>query len=552
MKSKFAFSEIAIVKSISLLVAAMGIVNVMSAVTPSLRDRLKLLEQYSPLSVSHGGHLTSALAGFALLLLAVSLWRRKRIGWILTVTILSISIPTHLIKGLDYEEAVLAAVTLFLLIITRDHFQARSDPPSVRAGLLAVLASLGFTLAYGVTGFFLLDRHFQINFGFWDAIRQTVIMFTAFYDPGLQPITGFGRYFADSIYIVGAITATYALFMLFRPVLARLIPSTDEQTRAWEIVRAHGRSSLARYALLNDKLYFFSPGGSLISYMVQNRVALVLGDPIGSNEDIASAIAAFKSFCAFNDWLPAFYQVMPDFLDIYESLGFDALPLGQEASVDLSKFTLEGSENKPIRNAYNKMLRNGYKVAIQEPPHSPRMLRELRTISDDWLSSRGTKEMGFSLGWFDEEYLNTCPILLVRDGEGFIDAFANIVTEFQSKEAAVDLMRHRSFSEKGIMDFLFVSLFLWARDKGFGSFNLGLSTFSGIGEDSKDPALERTLRFIYENVNRFYNFKGLHAFKDKFHPNWSTRYLVYPSPANLPAVSVSLFRANFRNNSAEG
>ena len=180
-----------------------------------------------------------------------------------------------------------------------------------------------------------------------------------------------------------------------------------------------------------------------------------------------------------------------------------------------------------------------------------RMLRELRTISDDWLSTRGTKEMGFSLGWFDEEYLNTCPILLVRDGEGFIDAFANIVTEFQANEAAVDLMRYRSHSEKGIMDFLFVSLFLWAKEKGFASFNLGLSAFSGIGENPKDPAIERTLRFIYENVNRFYNFKGLHAFKEKFHPTWSPRYLVYPGAVSLPAVSISLLRANFRNSSAE-
>jgi phosphatidylglycerol lysyltransferase len=219
--------------------------------------------------------------------------------------------------------------------------------------------------------------------------------------------------------------------------------------------------------------------------------------------------------------------------------------------VDLSKFTLEGSENKPVRNAHNKMLRNGYKALVQQPPHSARMLRELRAISDDWLSNRGTKEMGFSLGWFDEEYLNTCPILLVRDGEGFIDAFANIVTEFQSKEAAVDLMRHRSFSEKGIMDFLFVSLFQWAKEQGFSLFNLGLSTFSGIGENPKDPALQRTLRFIYENVNRFYNFKGLHAFKEKFHPIWSTRYLVYPGAGSLPAVSISLLRANFRNSSAE-
>jgi phosphatidylglycerol lysyltransferase len=549
---KFKPSETPIIKLISLLTAAMGITNVMSGVTPTLAYRLRLLEEYSPFGVTHGGHLTSALSGFALLLLAISLWRRKRTAWLLTVIILAISIPNHLIKGLDYEEAAFGSVLLILLIITRRHFQARSDPPSVRSGLLAVLASSAFTLAYGVTGFYLLDKHFKVSFGFWDAVRQTVVMFTSFYDPGLQPITGFGKYFGTSIYVVGAVSGAYALFMLFRPVLVRFLPSTDEKARAWEIVRAHGKTSLARYTLLDDKLFFFSPNGSLISYVVENRVALVLGDPIGVDEDMVPAIAAFKDFCKLNDWVPAFYQVMPETLATYKSLGFDALPLGQEASVDLSAFTLEGSENKNVRNGYNKMLRNGYKAVVQEPPHSPRMLRELRVISDDWLAARETKEMGFSLGWFDEEYLNTCPILLVRDAEGFIDAFANIVTEFQSKEAAVDLMRHRSFSEKGIMDFLFVSLFQWAKEKGYTSFNLGLSALAGVGENPKDPVPQRTLNFIYKNVNRFYNFKGLHAFKEKFHPVWSSRYLVYPGIANLPAVSISLLRANFRNSSAEG
>ncbi|MFN8381974.1 MAG: phosphatidylglycerol lysyltransferase domain-containing protein [Anaerolineales bacterium] len=547
MKPKFSVSEITIVKIISLLTAAMGIVNVLSAVTPSLKERLKLLEIYSPLGVSQGGHLTSAIAGFALLILASSLWRRKHVAWILTVAILCLSIPTHLFKGLDYEEASLAAILLIFLIATRGSFQARSDPPSVRAGLFAVLASLGFTLAYGVLGFYLLDRHFQINFGFWAAIRQTIVMFAEFYDPGLEPITGFGKYFADSIYVVGAATGIYALWMLLRPVLARLLPSTDERSRAWKIVRAYGESSLARYTLLDDKLHFFTDGGSLISYVAETRVALALGDPIGPQSDAAPAISAFKDFCAINDWIPAFYQVKPDLLKNYEQLGFDQFPIGHEAIVDLSKFTLEGSENKSLRNSYNKMIRNGYKASVQEPPHSPRMLRELRSISSDWLASRGVKEMGFSLGWFDEEYLNTCPILLVRDAEGFIDAFANIVTEFHANEAAVDLMRHRSYSEKGIMDFLFVSLFQWAKEKNIVAFNLGLSALSGVGEGPNDPPLERALHFMYENIDRFYNFKGLHAFKEKFHPEWSPRYLVFPGAGNLPTVSLSLMRASFRN-----
>ena len=544
MKIKLNLTEENIVHVIAALTAFMGVVNMLSAVTPTLQYRLRLLEKYSPFSISTGGHLTSALAGFALLLLAASLWRRKRVAWILTVTVLSLSIPFHLLKGLDYEEALFSALVLIPLLLTQKHFHARSDAPSIRQGLKILAAALVFTLAYGVMGFYLLDRHYNVHFGFWDAVRQTIVMFTEFYSPGLQPITGFGRYFAGSIYVVGAVTGTYALLMLFRPVLTRRGPSDDDQVRAWEIVRAHGRTYLARYTLLNDKNFFFSPKGSLISYVVENRVALSLGDPIGPPEDAADAISAFQSFCSPNDWMPAFYQVMPNYLPIYKAAGFDALTLGQEAIVDLAQFTLDGGENKSLRNSYNKMVRLGYRADVVQPPFSPRMLRELASISDEWLSSRGAVEMRFSLGWFDAAYLNTCPILLVRDREGFIEAFTNIVTEFQSAEVTVDLMRHREHTEAGLMDFLFVSLFQWAKSQNYATFNLGLSALSGVGEHSDDPAIERALNYIYRNVNRFYNFRGLHAFKEKFHPVWSPRYLVYPNPASLPAVSVSLLRAN--------
>ncbi len=544
MKHRFVISEENLVHLVALLTAVMGVINVFSAVMPSMRYRLHLLEQYSPFSVTTGGHLTSALAGFALLLLSVSLWRRKRAGWILTLVILVISIVAHLIKGLDYEEATLAALLAGLLIYLNPYFHAHSDIPSIRQGLQTLLASLAFTLLYGVIGFYLLDRHFNVNFGFWAAIRQTIVMFTQFYDPGLQPITGFGRYFADSIYMVGIATFGYALVMLLRPVLNRRMPSEEERSHAWEIVRAHGQTALARYAVLDDKKFFFDARGVLISYVVENRVALVLGDPIGPAETIPSVLASFKSFCASNDWVPAFYQVMPTYLKEYKSAGFENLLLGQEAIVDISSFTLDGSENKTLRNGYNKLVRNGYHYDVVQPPFSARMLRELNAISDEWLSSRGSSEMKFSLGWFDEAYLNTCPVLLVRDREGFIEAFANIVTEFQNNEAAIDLMRHRAYVESGLMDFLFVSLFKWAKEQNYASFNLGLSALSGVGEHSDDPSIERALHYIYKSMTRFYNFRGLHAFKEKFHPAWSPRYLIYPGPASLPAISISLLNAN--------
>jgi phosphatidylglycerol lysyltransferase len=58
----------------------MGVINVVSAITPTLADRMRLAMRFSPLAVRHGGRLTVALAGFALLLLARALWRRKRVA----------------------------------------------------------------------------------------------------------------------------------------------------------------------------------------------------------------------------------------------------------------------------------------------------------------------------------------------------------------------------------------------------------------------------------------------------------------------------------------
>jgi phosphatidylglycerol lysyltransferase len=95
------------------------------------------------------------------------------------------------------------------------------------------------------------------------------------------------------------------------------------------------------------------------------------------------------------------------------------------------------------------------------------------------------------------------------------------------------------------MDFLFVSLLTWAKEQKYSTFNLGLSALSGVGEHADAAPIERALLYIYKNVNRFYNFRGLHAFKEKFHPIWSPRYLIYPSPASLPTVSVALIRAQY-------
>ena len=538
-------AEIWGVRLVALLTAMMGVVNLLSTVTPSLMSRLKIIESYLPLMVSRGGHLTAALAGFALMSLSFGLWRRKRNAWILTLAVLVVSAVSHIIKGLDYEEALLGIGLAVWLLTLRSHFYARSDAPSVRQGLWAVVTSIGFTLLYGVTGFYLLDRHFSVNFGLGAALRQVVVMFAEFYDPGIQPvpITRFGHFFANSIYLVGALTFAYALFMLLRPVLLRRTSITEECRRAESIVKHYGRTSLARMALFDDKAYYFSSDGSVIAYATHNGVAVALGDPIGPPTDAAQAIAGFKTFCANNDWIPAFYQTQPDYLEIYQATGLKSLNIGSEAIVEVASFTLSGNVNKGLRSAYNRLVKLGYRAVALLPPFSQSQLSEFRAISDTWLTHVHGSEKRFSLGWFDEAYLQSGPVMVVYDPEDRPVAFANVVLEYQRSEISIDLMRYIP-GEHGIMDFMFVSLFEWAAREGYASFDLGLSALSGVGEQPADPNIERALHYIFEHVNQFYNFKGLHAFKSKFHPVWAPRYLIYPNAAALPAIALGLNRAS--------
>lgn len=533
-----------LVRLIALLTAAMGVINLVSATFPALSDRLAVLKQVLPLEVRHGSHLAAALAGFALLLLAEALLRRKQVAWGMTIVILLISSISHLLKGLDYEEASLAFALMIILLVNRHHFHAYSDLPSARRGLFILLAAVGFTLAYGITGFYMLDRHFKVSYDFFAATRQTFVMFTQFYDPGLEPLTGFGRFFGDSIYVVAAGTVFYSLVMLIRPVLVHEPATAQERLRAREVVSAFGHTSLARMALFPDKHYFFSRGGSLFAFVPKGRVALVLGDPIGPAEDLPAALAEFSRFCGKNDWFPVYYQALPEHLEQYQSCGMEVLPIGQEAVVDLTTFTLEGKAGKDFRTVLNKMDRLGFRAQVYRPPLTDALLHELREISDEWLSNMHGREIHFATGWFDEEYLRGTPVVTVSAPDGVITAFANIIPEYQAPEMAVDLMRRRNLVEHGSMDFLFIKMLQWAREEGAQSFSLGLSALSGLAEASENLATERALNYIYENVNRFYNFKGLHAFKEKFSPGWQARYLVHPGLASLPAIGTALMRAN--------
>lgn len=533
----------------SFLTGLVGVINLLSAVTPSLPDRRNWLEPFFPFTVRAGGHFFAAVIGFMLLTLATNLLRRKRIAWLVTVGLLMVSIVIHLVKGLDVEESVLSGVLLFQLLVMRKTFTAKSDRPSIAQGIRVLLGALLFTLAYGTIGFYILDGRFEVNeqavdFDWDRALFQTMAMFFTADDAGLVPKTRFAEFFADSIYGVGSVTLGYALLMLLRPVLLRDSASFSERNKAQEIVAKYGRTTLARLALLEDKSYYFSPSGkSTIAYVPKGRGAIALGDPIGPPEDRKEAIVGFQEFCDRNDWYPTFYQTLPDDLEIYYALGFRVVQIGEAAIVNLKDFTLKGKANQNLRTAINRLTKAGHQVQFYEPPLSSELMRQMKAVSDEWLQMVQGAEKQFSVGWFNETYLRETRVIAIHTPDGKISAFANTISA-GDRVIGVDLMRRRTEVENGTMECLFASMLQHCQELGYAEFDLGLSALAGVGEAEQSGRLEKVLIYLSEHLSKFYKFQGLHSFKDKFGPRWEARYLVYPSLGSLPDVVVALIRAD--------
>jgi phosphatidylglycerol lysyltransferase len=235
----------------------------------------------------------------------------------------------------------------------------------------------------------------------------------------------------------------------------------------------------------------------------------------------------------------AFYQVSPENLPRYVDMGLVPFKLGEQASVKLQTFSLEGSSRKGLRQALSRGERDGLTMQYLAPPHDPATINALRTVSDEWLQTRNTREKRFSLGAFVDDYVRDVPIAVVRQN-GDIVAFATLMTTDTGAEVAADLMRHSDSAPGSTMLFLFVSLLLHFKQNGCRRFHLGMAPLSGMEEHPLASAWHRFGHLIYNRGERYYNFRGLRLFKEKFDPDWEGRYLVTQGGINPLLVMADL------------
>jgi phosphatidylglycerol lysyltransferase len=531
--------------AVAVLVAGSGFLNLKSVTGgPVPIEQAAWLRSVFPLDFAGLARSATLLIGFSLVLTAVHLWGHKRRAWHLSLVLAIMSAAFHLTGAWNVPEAACSMLIAAGLWIVREEFQMGSAKPDLLAAGRRAAGALLLAALYGVGGFWVLEpREFHHNFQWWDAAARTIRLMLFIGDPSLVPHTPYAVWFLDSLFWISAAAFLYCAVVLFRPVAYRFRPNPAGRKHAKQIAEVHGRSGQDYFKHGLDKSYFFSrTGRSFLAYRVANHFALVLGDPVGPDEELRTIVEDFLRHCCRLGWRAGFHQVAEDRLGLYQSLGFRYMKIGDDAIVDLTKFTLAGSKPKELRNTLNRLDRKGYRVERFEPPFAPALLDALKEISDEWLTIAGHRERQFTLGRFDVSYVNATPVYAAFDAESHPVAFLNMIPSYQQGLATVDLMRRSPGAASGIMDYLFAKVFVDLQSRGLERFSLGMAPLTCDARTRTTG--ERVMLWLIRRMPFVFRSESLRQFKAKFADYWVPRYTVYGGRLDLPRLGFALRRVS--------
>ncbi len=514
------------VRILSYLTFAAGLVLLLSADFPAISTRLQILNNWVPLAAIESSHLLSVVAGVLLIGLARGIAAQVHSAYRLTQFLLLTGALLSLLKGIDFEEALfMLGVAALLRTRARDFYRVAYPLLSTRNIYWL------FGLLTAVAGYALIGGHIYADI------------------PYAHPLwLQFGLDLDAARYLRSLLSAVLVLLGLIGWILFRMpgpppcLPDPARLAKTQALLQQGAGHAFSHLLYMGDKHLFTTANSQAVIQYGRIRDRLIaLGDPIALDKDFDTAITEFRAFVDRYNHVPVFYQVAEEHLHHYHDNGFSLLKLGEQAYVDVQHFTLAGKRGEPLRNPVNRANREGVTVAVLEHPLTESVWQELENVSRLWLHDKHTAEKGYSLGRFERNYLSAAPIAVAR-AQGRCVAFASLMPSGAAPDdvLSVDLMRQLPDAPTGVMDMLFVELIEYARAHGFAYFNLGMAPLRGVGETRYARTGERLLRLVYEHGNRFYNYKGLRSYKEKFHPEWRGTYLAFPYFTPVPGLLIDI------------
>jgi lysyl-tRNA synthetase class 2 len=534
----------------ALLTLLAGVLNVLSAITPALRSRARDVNDVLPGALSHSAAALTLVFGILLILLARALRRRKRRAWRATVVLLAASTISHIAKGLDVEEAIIAFLLLLALVLYRRDFYAKGDPTT---RWRALWYGLGLLAASIVIGMALLQFrvHRMVGPHPLSAQFEHVLRGLVGFDGPLH----FGREGVDDLVArvlggLGLFTVLAVVYLALRPPEPRAMLTAEDETRMRQLLAGPhgGRDSLGYFALRRDKSVVWSPTKkAAIAYRVVSGVILASGDPLGDPEAWPGAIKEFMMLADEHAWTPAVIGCSEAGGTAYARVaGLSALEFGDEAVIELADFSLDGRAMRNVRQAFGRPERAGYTARVARSADITSDDRaQLREQAAAWRGSETERGFSMALGRFGDPEDGQCAAVMAFDAEGKLRGFLHFVPWGQDG-LSLDLMRRDRDAENGINEFLIVSALKAAPQLEVTKVSLNFAVFRSAlerGERLGAGPILRAWRGLLVFLSRWFQIDSLYRFNAKFRPIWEPRFVCYPSGRDLPRIAIAMLEA---------
>jgi len=525
--------------------AVVGLVNIASTLSPTIRWRGHLLLQFEPVGAMRLSHAFALPAGTALVLVAPYLLKRRRRAWWSAILLMAMLGLLDLLKGLDFEETAITWATAAILATGGSAFQVRHDPITLRSAVwrVPVLALAGIAVAA-------LAIAAQPGHPSLPTISTETIDLLRWHTGPVrfERHHAFHHYFAWiplSVHIVQVGALLAIAYVSFRPLAApRTLPGPRQRAAATELVHAYGSDTLSFFKLRADKQYFFSRDRrAFVGYRVRNGVLLLSGDPVGPDDALPALLAQLREFAGTRGLKLGAVGASEHVCPAYAALGLRKLYLGDEAIIELDRFSLQGRAIRKVRQSVTRLEKAGYQAHLDE-------LRALDGATLDEVERvlergrQGAPERGFSMAMdsLRSEHADETLVVLARDADGAIRGVLHFVPCFGRSTVSLSFMRRDPRTPNGLTEFMVARAADLLRARGVTEMSLNFATFAKWMH-SPAKRSERVLGRLVALGNPFFQIESLYRFNAKFFPRWEPRYLVYEGALGLPRASLAAMSA---------
>lgn len=227
-----------------------------------------------------------------------------------------------------------------------------------------------------------------------------------------------------------------------------------------------------------------------------------------------------------------------------------SIRLGDEAIIDSSAFTLDGHTMRPVRQACNRTKNHGVEVRIV--PEGSLDVEVRQALLDIDVGDRGGEaERGFSMaldGLLTDPERDADCVIVIAEMAGEPVAFQRYVPCRGGRGLSLDAMRRFDRVDgqalvNGLNERLIAEAVDWAAKHGVVDVSLNFAVFRSVLSATDPSTLERGQAWLVKRLDRHFQIESLLRFSAKFQPRWISRYVVYRSVTDIPAVATAALGA---------